>query len=78
VLQHFRVRGFALEKLLHLVDSTARTVKLVATQLVGWAGCVTESTMNTLAQDRLYCLGITALFKSWREVGLHASALSTL
>jgi hypothetical protein len=34
--------------------------------------------MHALAQDRLYGLGITALLKFWREVGLHASALSTL
>ena len=78
VLQHFCVRGFAFEKLLHLVDSAARTIELVAAQLVGRAGRVTKTAMYALAQDRLYRLGMTALLKFWREIGLHASALSTL
>ena len=58
--------------LLHLVDSTARTVEFVAAQLVGWAGCIAESAMHALTQDRFYRFGMTTLLNFWRKVGLHA------
>jgi hypothetical protein len=61
MLEYFCVGRFAFEKLLHLVDSAARPIELVAAQLVGWAGRITKSAMHTLAQNRFYRRRMTTL-----------------
>jgi hypothetical protein len=71
MLEYFRVGWFAFEKLLHLVDAAARPVKLIATQLVGWAGRVTKAAMHTLAQDRFYFRRMFTLLDFCCETGLH-------
>ena len=72
VLEHFRVGGFALEILLHLVDAPAWPVELIATQLVSRTGRIAETAVHTLAQDRLDRLRMATLLDFGGERGLHA------
>ena len=61
----------AFQHLLHQIDAAARTVQLVAKQLVGGAGGVAEAAVHALAQDgfRLAAFGRVGEFGGKR--GLH-------
>ena len=57
--------------LLDQIDATARTIQLIAEQLIGGAGRSTESTMHALAQNGIRFLTLRRVFDEVSEIGLH-------
>src|SRR5207249_2546690 len=68
-----RARGDrrALEQLLHEIDAPARTVELIAEQLVSGTGGKTEAAVHARAQDRMRLAPGGGVFDEVRERGAH-------
>ena len=64
-------RRSAFEHLLHQVDAPARTVELIATQLVGRAGCVAEAAVHAPADDSCGFLTVGCVPDEIGQIRLH-------
>src|SRR5204863_3045771 len=73
VEMQLRARGDrrALEQLLHEIDAPARTVELIAEQLVSGTGGKTEAAVYARAQDRMRLAPGGGVFDEVRERGAH-------
>ena len=59
------------EHLLHQVDAAARTVALIAKQLVRRAGGIAEAAVNAASQDSVGLANVRLLEVFFAEMGLH-------
>src|SRR5437763_14104740 len=73
VEMQLRARGDrrALKQLLHEIDAPARTVELIAEQLVSGTGGKTEAAVHARAQDRMRFAPGGRVFDEVRERGAH-------
>ena len=61
----------AFQDLLDQVDAAARTIQLIAQQLIGGASRGTETAMHALTQDGIGLLPFVRVFDKVGEIGLH-------
>src|SRR5216683_5453691 len=66
----------ALEHLLHQIYSSARSIELVAQQLIRRAGRVAETAMHALADDGLRLFAVLGVREFGTQMRLHGSVIT--
>ena len=66
---------FALEHLLHQINSAARTIEFVAEQLIGRAGREAKSAVNAGAQNGIRFFAFRRFFKRIENRDVHKSEI---